>query len=118
MDLVGQWLPIVKEQMPWDAAIPGSATADVAIKRLMRCEASRVKGRRRVTVYMDLSAFYERGEHEDLIQSAMGLGFPELLLYLALSVYQGHRMVLVDGIVTPSFSVARGVLAGGPVATL
>ena len=30
---------------------------------------------------VDLSAFYEHVEHEDLIQLAMGLGFPELLLY-------------------------------------
>ena len=43
--------------MPWDAALPGNATADVAIKRVMRCEVSRVRGKHHVTLYMDLSAF-------------------------------------------------------------
>ena len=41
--LIEEWLPVVREKMPWDAALPGNATADVAIKRVMRCEVSRVR---------------------------------------------------------------------------
>ena len=116
--LIEDWLPVVREKMPWDAAMPGNATADVAIKRLMRCEVSRVKGKHRVTLYMDLSAFYEHIDHHVLIYQALDLSFPALLLYLALSVYQGPRLVMVDGVASPTFAAKRGVLAGDPIAPL
>ena len=116
--LVEQWLPVVRERMPWDTALPGNATADVAIKRLMRCEASRARMRRHITLYMDLASFYEHIAHAKLIEDALALGFPELLLFLALSVYQGHRMVIVDGVTSPAFAAKRGVLAGDPIAPI
>ena len=116
--LIEQWLPVVRERMPWDAAMPGNATADVAIKRLMRCEASRARMRHHITLYMDLASFYEHIAHTKLIEDAVALGFPELLLFLALSVYQGHRMVIVDGVTSPAFAAQRGVLAGDPIAPI
>ena len=117
-NLIEQWLPVVREKMPWDAAMPGNATADVAIKRLMRCEVSKVKGKHHVTLYMDLSAFYEHIDHHTLIQQALDLKFPPMILYLAMSVYQGPRLVMVDGVASPTFAAKRGVLAGDPVAPL
>ena len=116
--LIEEWLPVVREKMPWDAALPGNATADVAIKRVMRCEVSRVRGKHHVTLYMDLSAFYEHIEHHALIHQALDLCFPPLPLYWALSVYQGPRLILVDGVASPTFAAKRGVLAGDPIAPL
>ena len=92
-------------QMPWDSAMPGKTTADVSLKRLPGCEAARHTGKRRSTLFMDLSALYEHIDYRQLIEDARALGFPENLLYLAMSVYAGQRIIAID-------TAARSILAG------
>ena len=92
--------------------MPGNSTADVSLKRLMTCEAAKVDGIHHITVFMDLSAFYEHISHDALIADALEIQFPAHLLHLAMSIYMGRRMIRVSNLVTPSFTADRGVLAG------
>ena len=112
------WLTQVALPMPWDSAMPGKSTADVSLKRLLGCEAARYTGKHRMTLFMDLSAFYEHIDHRQLIEDARALGFPENLLYLAMSVYTGQRIISIDGLVFPAVTATRGILAGDPLAPI
>ena len=70
----------------------------------------------RVTLYLDMSCFYETIIHSRLVTHAQGVDFPPLLLWGALCAYRGPRLLTADGLVAPPAYASRGVLAGCPIA--
>ena len=70
----------------------------------------------RITLYLDLSCFYETIIHARLAAHAQEVGFPPLLLWGALCAYRGPRLLSADGLVGPPAYASRGVLAGCPIA--
>ena len=115
-DLVEKWLADVAHVMPWDAAVPGRATTDVSLRRLASGEAHRAQGKHHITIFLDISTFYEGIRHEALVADARELGFPMSVLHVAISVYQGPRLVLADQLASPSVKAGVGILAGCPIA--
>ena len=111
-DLVEKWLADVAHVMPWDAAVPGRATTDVSLRRLASGEAHRAQGKHHITIFLDISTFYEGIRHEALVADARELGFPMSVLHVAISVYQGPRLVLADQLASPSVKAGVGILAG------
>ena len=91
-ELVEKWLADVADVMPWDAAVPGRATTDVSLRRIASGEAHRVQGKHHITIFLDISTFYEGIRHEALVADARELGFPMNVLHVAISVYQGPRL--------------------------
>ena len=67
---------------------------------------------------MDLSAFCEHIDNRQLINDARALGFPENLLYLAMSVYTGQRIISIDGLISPAVTATKGILARDPLAPI
>ena len=60
-----------------------------------------------ISVFLGLSTFYETVPHSKLIESSVELGFPQSLLLLALTAFIGPRILVADGLVSPSVSASE-----------
>ena len=114
--LLEQWQTSFAPQAWWDSCGPGHSCLDVAVRRLIQYETSHIVREHRVTLYLDLSCFYETIIHSRLVAHAQVVGFPPLLLWGALCAYRGPRLLSADGLVAPPAYASRGVLAGCPIA--
>ena len=86
------------------------------MRRLIQYEASHTVQEHRITLYLDLSCFYETIIHSRLVAHAQEVDFPPLLLWGALCAYRGPRLLSADGLIAPPAFASRGVLAGCPIA--
>ena len=87
--LVEDWIRKSRHLFWYDAAFPGCATLDVSLKRMMQFERARYQDRRRITIFLDLTTFYESIEHEQLISEAKRLGFPATVLLWVMHAPEG-----------------------------
>ena len=110
--LLEQWQESFAPRGWWDSCGPGHSCLDVAVRRLIQYTVPE----HRVTLYLDLSCFYETIIHSRLVTHAQVVGFPPLLLWGALCAYRGPRLLSADGLVAPPAYASRGVLAGCPIA--
>ena len=115
-NLVAEWMARFELVAPWDAARPGQACLDISVRRVFLSEISRSRGLSRVSVFIDLTTFYETVEHELLIQQAKILGFPQVVLNIALQIYRGERLISSEGRVSHPIWASRGIMAGCPIA--
>ena len=83
---------------------------------LVQYEFSHSQQEHRITLFLDLSCFYETIAHDRLIQHARSVSFPPLLLWGAMGAYRGPRLLSADGLIGPPAYASRGVLAGCPIA--
>ena len=114
--LLEQWQQGFASRGWWDSCGPGHSCLDVAVRRLIQYEASHTVQEHRITLYLDLSCFYETIMHSRLVSHAQGVDFPPLLLWGAICAYRGPRLLTADGLVAPPAYASRGVLAGCPIA--
>ena len=117
-NLAEEWLDKNLPRLWWDSAVPGTSTLDVSLRRLMSYEAGRCKGDHFVTIFIDLTTFYESVSIDELKRSAKALAFPALLLHNALRSYQGARIILSEQTISPPLFARRGLLAGCPLAPM
>ena len=92
--LVTAWMKKYAAVAPWDAARPGSTCLSVSIHRLFQAELAKVNHQCRVTLFLDLSTFYETISHQRLEQTAYELEYPATLLNIAVQIYRdesSHR---------------------------
>ena len=114
--LLDRWLGSFGPRAWWDSCGPGHSCLDIAVRRLVQYESSHVKEEHRVTLFLDLSCFYEMISHTRLVDHARDVAFPPLLLWGALGAYRGPRLLCADGLIGPPAYASRGVLAGCPIA--
>ena len=69
-----------------------------------------------VTLYVDISGFYDSINVEALIRDGLKLGFPPDLLCLALKVYQGPRSIVGEELSSPTIWAGCGLIQGCPLA--
>ena len=74
--LVTAWMKKYAAEAPWDAARPGNTCLSVSIHRLFQAELAKVNHQCRVTLFLDLSTFYETISHQRLEQTAYELEYP------------------------------------------
>ena len=97
-NLVADWIARFEHVAPWDAARPGQACLDMSVRRVFHSEMSRSRGLSRVSIFIDLTTFYETVERELLIRQAKILGFPQVVvLNIALQIYRGERLITSEG---------------------
>ena len=92
--LLEQWQESFASQGWWDSCGPGHSCLDVAVRRLIQYESSQLVPEHRVTLYLDLSCFYETIIHARLAAHAQEVGFPPLLLWGALALASFLPMAL------------------------
>ena len=114
--LVSEWLQHFKTIAPWDAARPGVAATDICVKRVFMAEIARARQKARISLFLDLSTFYETVSHSHLHVNAIEVGFPTVVLNGATQVYHGARILQRDSQSSPRAYAQRGILAGCPVA--
>ena len=114
--LVEDWIRKSRHLFWYDAAFPGCATLDVSLKRMMQFERARYQDRHRITIFLDLTTFYESIEHEQLISEAKRLGFPATVLLWVMHAYTGPRILSCPEGTAPAIHATRGLIAGCPAA--
>ena len=67
-----------------------------------------------VTLLMDMSTFYDTIHLSRLQEEAVKLGYPVLLLELAMQLYCGPTAILAEQEMTPFFHADHGIPAGHP----
>ena len=114
--LVTAWMKKYAAVAPWDAARPGSTCLSVSIHRLFQAELAKVNYGCRVTLFLDLSTFYETISRQRLEQTAYELEYPATRLNIAVQIYRGARVLTADSGHSPATYSSRGVVAGCPIA--
>ena len=66
----------------------------------------------RVSVLLDLSNFYDKIDHDLLIQDALELGFPPMILYFPLMIHKGPRVLVAETVASEPIQPKNGILAG------
>ena len=97
------------------AARPGVAAIDICVKRVLLAEIARARQKTRISLFLDLSTFYEIVSHSQLHENAIQVGFPFVVLNGAIQVYRGARILQGDSQASPPAYSQRGILAGCPV---
>ncbi|CAE7425660.1 unnamed protein product [Symbiodinium natans] len=100
--LVGQWLDSYIPDHPFDSAIPGRTSLDVALARKCSKESARVKGLHTVSLFVDMNGFYDSVSWQRLCEQGLRLSFPALALCLSLRLYQGGRTVVGESQPSPT----------------
>ena len=114
--LASAWLQEYKRKGPWDACSPGRTCLSVAVHRVFQAELAIANLQHRVTLFLDLTTFYETISHVKLVQSARELQYPATLLNIAIQVYRGARVLTADSGYAPATYSGQGVVAGCPIA--
>ena len=78
----------------------------------VRAEAGVESGQAAGAVLWDLKSFFDSIDHGLLLARALQVGFPRVLVAMALAAYTAPRVVQVRGGVAPPVFPRRGVLAG------
>ena len=106
------WLKQYEQIAPWDAARLGVACLSVSVQRVFQAEVARANCQHRVTLFLDLTTFFETVSHDRLAK----LQFPATLLNIALQVYRGARILEAASCQSPPAYPTQGVVAGCPIA--
>ena len=114
--LLEQWQKGFAAKAWWDSCGPGFSCLDVAVRRLIEYECTHSVSEHRITLFLDLSCFYETIGHSRLVEHAHAVSFPPLLLWGALCAYRGPRLLTADGLIGPPAFARKGILAGCPLA--
>ena len=114
--LLEQWQKGFATKAWWDSCGPGFSCLDVAVRRLIEYECTHSVSEHRITLFLDLSCFYETIGHSRLVEHADAVSFPPLLLWGALCAYRGPRLLTADGLIGPPAFASKGILAGCPLA--
>ena len=93
--LLSAWQDTFSAQAWWDSCGPGFSCLDVAVRRLIQYECSQSVTEHRITLYLDLSCFYETISHDRLTAHADEVSFPPLLLW-------GEHSVLTEVLASSS----------------
>jgi hypothetical protein len=114
LDWISQYSPVAV----WDSALPGRSCLDIAIKRLIVAEGARRHNHCFVSLFADLTQYYEHVDQHKLLEEALRLNFPQQHIGLALQVYSAPRYIDVEGILCPPVRPGKGIVAGCPLAPI
>lgn len=112
--LVDRWLLEDRQTAFWDNAVKHNTCLQVSLLRLIRAETAKGLNLHQVSVLLDLSNFYDKIDHDLLIQEALELGFPPMILYFALMVHKGPRVLVAETVASEPIQPKNGILAGCP----
>ena len=112
--LVDRWLLEDRQTAFWDNAVKHNTCLQVSLLRLIRAETAKGLNLHQVSVLLDFSNFYDKIDHDLLIQEALELGFPPMILYFALMVHKGPRVLVAETVASEPIQPKNGILAGCP----
>ena len=97
----------------WDRAIAGSSALQAALARELRHEIAHHVGACTGGVYFDMAKFYDTLQPDIVLEKAAGLGFPPLVLRLALMVHTAPRILRAGGLGRRAAQLAGGKTPAG-----
>ena len=114
--LVSEWTRAYCNANRYDQAAPGRCCLDVALRRLVRSEITKVESTHGVTLFVDLQTFFDTCRYEHLVRQGGDLKFPPIILNQAIAAYMGNRVIVSENLVSPGIEATAGILAGCPAA--
>ena len=114
--LYDEWARQYKAAAPWDRAVKGLSSLEVAVTRVLKGELHRQSGKTGITLLLDLKGFYENVSHTALVEAAFKHQYPPLLLHGAMQVYRGKRHVCAENMISAPIVATKGIVAGCPLA--
>ena len=114
--LVSEWTRAYCNANRYDQAAPGRCCLDVALRRLLRSEITKVEATHGVTLFVDLQTFFDTCRYENLVRQGEELNFPPIILNQAIAAYSGNRVIVSENLVSPVLEATAGILAGCPAA--
>ncbi len=97
---------------PFVAAGSGRSPQDAVWRQAAMSEAAVQKGRFAGTILWDMASFYEMVRRLPLWHRARRLNFPIVILRVAISTYEGPRMLSLAGALSRAVCAEHGVMAG------
>ena len=110
------WARQYKQHSPWDRAIKGMSSLEVAVTRVIKGEVLRQSGKTGITLLLDLKGFYENVDHAALVAAAFRHNYPPLLLHGAMQIYRGKRHLCAENMLSAPLVATTGIVAGCPLA--
>jgi hypothetical protein len=99
------------------SAAKGSSALDLAWKQGLDSELAGALGAHMLSVFLDISKFYDNILLGRLLKELLRWGFPVRMSVLVIKMYAGMRHLLFSGSVGVGCSFLQGVLAGCTFAT-
>ena len=110
------WARQYRQHSPWDRAIKGMSSLEVAVTRVLKGEVTRQSGKTGITLLLDLKGFYENVDHAALVAAAFLHNYPPLLLHGAMHIYRGKRHLCAENMLSAPLVATKGIVAGCPLA--
>ncbi len=108
--MVSDWE--ARNERAFIAAGSGRGPQDAVWRQAARAEAMARKGGYAATLLWDMASYYESLRRVPLWHRARRLGFPQVLLDVALTTYEGPRMLSLAGALSRATVAKHGVMAG------
>ena len=112
--LVDAWVQQISPCSPWDAAIPGGQIFESLLTRMLKGELAIQTGSYHVCLLLDLNNFFESIDRDLLMEEALELGYPPLLLLLSMIVHSSSRVLLAEGQASTPIYPRISILQGCP----
>ena len=113
--LAAQWE--ITNHRPWMAAARGRQALDTVWQAEVRAEAARGRGELAAALAFDIKKFYETVCHDKLVERAMQLDFPVVVIRAAIRAYRMARYIVLSNAVGTALATLKGVIAGCSFAT-
>ena len=107
----------MKTWAPYDVATSGSSAEAAAWTQALMDGLAKAEDDEVATALLDLSAASDRIHFATLIRAALALGFPRVLLAMALRIFGLERRIVIDGVWSEGNGGSRGILPGSVSAT-
>ncbi len=108
--MIAEWE--ARNERAFIAAGSGRGPQDAVWRQAARAESMARKGGYAATLLWDMASYYESLRRVPLWHRARRLGFPQVLLDVALTTYEGPRMLCLSGALSRAVVAKHGVVAG------
>ena len=110
--LHAKWLNDNLSKSLWDFAVPSMTVFDLALARMLKVEAAVTQGMHSISLLLDITKVYDHIDRDRLVEEAIQLNFPPLLLALAMRMHGAARCLLAEDMVSAPVFPKYGILAG------
>ncbi|CAE7517958.1 unnamed protein product, partial [Symbiodinium sp. CCMP2456] len=113
--LLTRWLEEANPKSPWDKAVKGSDTFTSSHRRQLLAEILCHTGVHQVSLLVDLQNAYDRIDRMLLMQDALDLNYPALLMVMAMPVHSAQRILIAESMASEAIEPKHSILAGCPL---
>ena len=112
--LLKKWLHQIKDQCPWDKAMPQGTIFDISFQRQLSAEFSKGLQLQQGSILIDLKHFYDTVDRQRLITAGKQLSFPPIIMHHAMIIHAAPRWLCAESQADHPFHTRYSIIAGCP----